>query len=319
MSNGPAVYGGGSAVGGGRHAGASGSGAERSPASTGGSEQRLPMSVPRLLERKRSGQRLTMVTCYDFPSARMVEQAGIDLALVGDSAAMTVLGYDSTVPVTVEELLMLTKAVRRGLSSPLLVADLPFGSYEVSDEQALSTAQRFVKEAGADAIKLEGGGPIVQRARAIAASGIPVVGHVGLTPQTATALGGFKAQGRTAERAAQLIADALALQDAGCCAVVLEAVPAAIGELATKRLEIPTIGIGAGAGTDGQVLVWHDLLGLYEWGSPRFVKRYAQLRDEIVHALERYASEVQQRQFPSNEYVYSIDPDELARLEALLP
>ncbi|MHB1808025.1 MAG: 3-methyl-2-oxobutanoate hydroxymethyltransferase [Solirubrobacteraceae bacterium] len=299
MSNGAAVYGGGAS------------------AVEGGAE-RLPMSIPRLIESKRRGEALVMVTCYDFPSARMAEQAGVDLALVGDSAAMTVLGYDSTVPVTVDEMLMLTKAVRRGLSRPLLVGDLPFGSYEVSNEQALLTAQRFVKEAGCDAIKLEGGGPTIDRARAIAATGIPVVGHVGLTPQTATALGGFKAQARTAQRAAQLIADALALEQAGCCAVVFEAVPAAVAELASERLQIPAIGIGAGASTDGQVLVWHDLLGLYEWGSPRFVKRYAELRVETIDALRRYAAEVRERAFPSGEYVYSIDPAELERLQELL-
>ncbi|MHB1537980.1 MAG: 3-methyl-2-oxobutanoate hydroxymethyltransferase [Solirubrobacteraceae bacterium] len=315
MSNGSVVHGGGASAA--QSHGASGAQAHGASATVGG-EQRLPMSVPRLLESKRSGQPLTMVTCYDFPSARMVEQAGIDIALVGDTAAMTVLGYDSTVPVTVEELLMLAKAVRRGLSSPLLVADLPFGSYEVSDEQALTTAQRFVKEAGADAIKLEGAGPIVQRAHAIASSGIPVVGHIGLTPQTAVALGGFKAQARTAERAARLVSDALSLEQAGCCAIVLEAVPAAVGALTTQRLQIPTIGIGAGAGTDGQVLVWHDLLGLYEWGSPRFVKRYAELGGEIVDALSRYASEVRERRFPSDGYVYSISPEELGELEGLL-
>lgn len=280
--------------------------------------ERLPMTIPGLMEHKRSGEPLVMVTCYDYPSARIVEQAGVDLALVGDTAAMTVLGYESTVPVTVEELLVLVKAVRRGLTRPLLVGDLPFGSYEVSDVQAVITAQRFVKEGGCDAIKLEGGGPMIDRARAIAATGIPVVGHVGLTPQTATALGGFKAQGRTAERAAQVVRDALALQDAGCCCVVFEAIPAAVAQLAMQRLEIPTIGIGAGGATDGQVLVWHDLLGLYEWGSPRFVKRYAELRPQILDALRCYAGEVRSHEFPSSEYTYSIDPAELEQLRELL-
>jgi 3-methyl-2-oxobutanoate hydroxymethyltransferase len=276
--------------------------------------ERLPMSVPRLAERKQAGEPLAMVTCYDYPSARIVEEAGVDLVLVGDTAAMTVLGYDSTVPVTVDELLVLVKAVRRGLSSPLLVGDLPFGSYEVSNEQAVTTAQRFMKEGGCDAIKLEGGGVMVDRARAIAATGIPVVGHVGLTPQTATALGGFKAQARTAERAQRMIADALALQEAGCCLIVFEAIPAAVTEVAMEQLEVPVIGIGAGAGTDGQVLVWHDLLGLYEWGSPRFVKRYAEIRPQILDALRRYAGEVRTGEFPSAEYTYSIDPGELAEL-----
>jgi 3-methyl-2-oxobutanoate hydroxymethyltransferase len=276
------------------------------------------MTIPSLIEHKRRGQPLVMVTCYDYPSARIVEQAGVDLVLVGDTAAMTVLGYDSTVPVTVDELLVLVKAVRRGLKSPLLVGDLPFGSYEVSNEQAVATAQRFLKEGGCDAIKLEGGGPMVDRARAIASTGIPVVGHVGLTPQTATALGGFKAQGRTADRARQVVQDALALQEAGCCCVVFEAIPAAVAELAMEHIEIPVIGIGAGPATDGQVLVWHDLLGLYEWGSPRFVKRYAELRPQILDALERYAGEVRQGEFPSSEYTYSIDPAELEELSRSL-
>jgi 3-methyl-2-oxobutanoate hydroxymethyltransferase len=259
-----------------------------------------------------------MVTCYDFPSARIVEEAGVDLVLVGDTAAMTVLGYDSTVPVTVDELLVLVKAVRRGLKTPLLVGDLPFGSYEVSNEQAVATAQRFLKEGGCDAVKLEGGGVMIERARAIAATGIAVVGHVGLTPQTATAVGGFKAQARTAERAQQVIADARALQDAGCCMLVFEAIPAPVAEVAMSHLAIPVIGIGAGSATDGQVLVWHDLLGLFEWGSPRFVKRYAELRPQILGALEAYASEVRSRRFPSAEYTYSIDPAELDELKARL-
>ncbi len=280
--------------------------------------ERLPMTVPSLMEHKRRGEPLVMVTCYDYPSARVVEEAGVDLVLVGDTAAMTVLGYESTVPVTVDELLVLVKAVRRGLRSPLLVGDLPFGSYEVSDEQAVLTAQRFLKEGGCDAVKLEGGGVMVQRARAIASTGIPVVGHVGLTPQTATALGGFKSQGRTADRAFLLAQDALALQEAGCCAVVFEAIPAAVAEVVVERIEIPVIGIGAGGSTDGQVLVWHDLLGLYEWGSPRFVKRYADLRPQILEALQRYSTEVRAGEFPTSEYTYSIDPAELSELRELL-
>ncbi|HTC60871.1 MAG TPA: 3-methyl-2-oxobutanoate hydroxymethyltransferase [Solirubrobacteraceae bacterium] len=280
--------------------------------------ERLPMTIPSLMEHKRRGQPLVMVTCYDYPSARIVEEAGVDLVLVGDTAAMTVLGYDSTVSVTVDELLVLVKAVRRGLHTPLLVGDLPFGSYEVSDEQAVTTAQRFVKEARCDAVKLEGGGVMAQRARAIASTGIPVVGHVGLTPQTATAVGGFKAQGRTSDRALQVVQDALALQDAGCCCVVFEAIPAAVAEVAMERIEIPVIGIGAGSATDGQVLVWHDLLGLYEWGSPRFVKRYAELRPQILDALQRYSTEVRAGEFPSSEYTYSIDPAALSELRELL-
>src|SRR5436309_5594995 len=202
-----------------------------------------------------------MVTAYDYPSASVAEEAGVDVVLVGDSGAMTVLGYQSTVPVSIDEMLMLAAAARRGLKTPMLVGDLPFGSYEGSDVEAIKTAQRFVKEAGCDAVKLERGGSSVQRARAIVEAGIPVMGHVGLTPQTATALGGYRAQGRTAERALQVARDAIALQEAGCFSIVFEAVPAAVVELLMGRMEVPVIGIGAGPATDGQVLVVHDLLG----------------------------------------------------------
>src|SRR5215216_5890218 len=223
---------------------------------------RLPVTLPRLFEKKRLGEPIVMVTAYDFPSARAAEEAGVDLVLVGDSGAMTVLGYQSTVPVTLDEMLMLSAAARRGLTTPMLIGDLPFGSYEGSDVEAIKTAQRFVKEAGCDAIKLERGGSSVARARAVVESGIPVMGHVGLTPQTATALGGYRSQGRTAERGLEVMRDALALQEAGCFAIVFEAIPSALAELIMPRMEIPVIGIGAGPATDGQVLVFHDLLGI---------------------------------------------------------
>src|SRR5881398_232690 len=216
-----------------------------------------PMTLSRLAEKKALGEPIAMVTAYDYPSAQVAEEAGVDLVLVGDSAAMTVLGYPSTVPVSLDEMLVLAAAVRRGLSTPFLVGDMPFGSYEVSDEQAIANAQRFVKEAGCDAVKLERGGSSVDRARAIVESGIPVMGHVGLTPQTATALGGYRSQGRTADKAMQVLADALALQEAGCFAIVFEAVPADLTEAVMPHLEIPVIGIGAGPSTDGQVLVFH--------------------------------------------------------------
>ncbi|HZU39410.1 MAG TPA: 3-methyl-2-oxobutanoate hydroxymethyltransferase, partial [Solirubrobacteraceae bacterium] len=222
----------------------------------------LPMTLPRLAEKKRLGEPIVMITAYDYPSAQVAEEAGVDVVLVGDSGAMTVLGYPSTVPVSTEEMLMLAAAVRRGLRTPLLVGDLPFGSYEASDEQAIATAQRFIKEAGCDAVKLERGGSSVQRARAIVEAGIPVMGHVGLTPQTATALGGYRAQGRTADRALSVARDALALQEAGCFSIVFEAIPAAVAAAVVPMLEIPVIGIGAGSATDGQVLVFHDLLGI---------------------------------------------------------
>jgi len=211
---------------------------------------------------------------------------------------------------------MLAAAVSRGLKTPLLVGDLPFGSYEASDAQAIATAHRFVKEAGCDAIKLEGGGAMAERARAIVRAGVPVMGHVGLTPQSATMLGGFKAQGRTAEKAARLLADALALEEAGCFAIVLEAVPSPVADEVTRRVHVPTIGIGAGAGTDGQVLVWHDLLGLYDGQSPRFVKRYADLATSIRDAVAAYAEDVRERRFPEDVHTYGMSDEERVAFEA---
>jgi 3-methyl-2-oxobutanoate hydroxymethyltransferase len=277
-----------------------------------------PVTVPRLAEMKAAGEPIVMVTAYDFPSAQAVEEAGVDVVLVGDTAAMVVLGHDATTPIAMDEMVTMASAVRRGLSTPLLIGDLPFGTYEASNELAIQSAQRFVKEAGCDAVKLERGGPSVDRARAIVRSGIPVMGHVGLTPQSASALGGFKAQGRTAEAAAKLAEDALALQAVGCFAIVFEAVPAAVTEAVVERLEVPTIGIGAGPSTAGQVLVWHDLLGIHRGHTPRFVKRYAELGDAMVDGLRRYAAEVRDGRFPGPEHVYSIEPAELAELRRYL-
>jgi 3-methyl-2-oxobutanoate hydroxymethyltransferase len=278
----------------------------------------LPMTLPRLAEKKRLGEPIVMITAYDYPSAQVAEAAGVDLVLVGDSGAMTVLGYPSTVPVSTDEMLMLAAAVRRGLKTPFLVGDLPFGSYEASDEQAVQTAQRFVKEAGCDAVKLERGGSSVQRARAIVDAGIPVMGHVGLTPQTATVLGGHKAQGRTAERALEVARDALALQDAGCFSIVFEAVPAAVAEELMQHLEIPVIGIGAGPATDGQVLVFHDLLGIYDGHVARFVKRYSDVKAQMVAGVAEYADDVRRGVFPGPEHTYTIDEEELEQLRIAL-
>jgi 3-methyl-2-oxobutanoate hydroxymethyltransferase len=277
--------------------------------------ERLPVSLPQLAEKKRLGEPLVMVTAYDYPSAQVAEAAGVDLVLVGDSGAMTVLGYPSTVPVSVE--LMLCAATRRGLRTPLLVADLPFGSYEASNEQAIATAQRFVKEGGAEAVKLEGGA-MAERARAIVQAGIPVMGHVGLTPQTATQLGGYRAQGRTGARAYEVACDAFALQEAGCFAIVFEAIPAAVAHDLMERIEIPAIGIGAGAATDGQVLVFHDLLGIREGVGARFVKRYADLQAEMVAGVRAFAEDVRTHRYPAPDHTYSIDPEELARFRELL-
>jgi 3-methyl-2-oxobutanoate hydroxymethyltransferase len=276
------------------------------------------MTLPRIAEKKRLHEPIVMVTAYDYPSAQVAQEAGVDIVLVGDSGAMTVLGYPSTVPVSTEEMLMLAAAVRRGLQTPLLVGDLPFGSYEASDEQAIATAQRFVKEAGCDAVKLERGGTSVQRARAIVDSGIPVMGHVGLTPQTATALGGYRAQGRTAERALEVARDALALQQAGCFSIVFEAIPATVAEVLMQRLEVPVIGIGAGPATDGQVLVFHDLLGISDGHVPRFAKRYQETRTQMVTGVADYAAEVRNGAFPASEHTYSIDDQELRRFRAKL-
>jgi 3-methyl-2-oxobutanoate hydroxymethyltransferase len=274
-------------------------------------QELLPMTLPRLAEKKRRGEPIVMVTAYDYPSAQVAQAASVDVVLVGDSGAMTVLGYPSTVPVSTDEMLMLAAAVRRGLQTPLLVGDLPFGSYEASDEKAIATAQRFVKEAGCDAVKLERGGTSVQRARAIVEAGIPVMGHVGLTPQTATVLGGHRTQGRTAQRAHAVARDALALEEAGCFSIVFEAIPAAVAALVTEMLAIPVIGIGAGPATDGQVLVFHDLLGIYDGHVPRFVKRFADVKAQMVAGVAQYADEVRHGTFPGPEQCYSIDDEEL--------
>ena len=267
--------------------------------------ERLPVTLPRLAEMKRLGDPIVMVTAYDFPSARAAEAAGVDMVLVGDSGAMTVLGYPSTVGVELDEMLMLARAVRRGLRTPFLVGDLPFGSYEISDEQAVATAMRFVKEAGCDAVKLEGGGPVsVARARAISQAGIAVMGHVGLTPQTATVLGGYRAQGRNAEAAARVAREAVALQDAGCFAVVFEAIPSAVAEAIMPSMRVPVIGIGAGPATDGQVLVFHDLLGIRQGRGAKFVKRYADLLDEMTAGVAQYAADVRTRRYPGPEHGY---------------
>ena len=280
--------------------------------------QRPAISLTTLAEKKALGEPIVMVTAYDFPSAQVAEEAGVDVVLVGDSGAMTVLGYPSTVPVKTDELLMLAQAVRRGLKTPLLVGDMPFGSYEASNEEAIRSAQRFIKEAGCDAVKIERGGTSVERTRALVGAGIPVMGHVGLTPQTATALGGYRSQGRTAERALAVVHDALALQDAGCFAIVFEAIPSALTEAIMPRIEIPVIGIGAGPAADGQVLVFHDLLGIYSGHAARFVKRYASVRDEMIKGVSAYADEVRARRYPEEEHGYTMAPDEIERLHELL-
>ncbi|MFN8163043.1 MAG: 3-methyl-2-oxobutanoate hydroxymethyltransferase [Solirubrobacterales bacterium] len=276
------------------------------------------MSLPRLTEMKEAGEPIVMVTAYDYPSATVAEAAGVDVVLVGDSAAMVVLGYPGTEPVSMEEMIVLGKAVRRGLKTPLMVGDMPMGSYEASNELAVGNAQRLVKETGCQTVKLEAGGISVERARAIVRAGIPVMGHVGLTPQTATALGGYKAQGKTAKGAIQLCEEALALQAVGCFAIVFEAVPAAITEAIVDKLEVPSIGIGAGPATSGQVLVFHDLLGITTGHMAKFVKRYANVHETMVEAVGRYGDEVRSRHFPEPDHVYSVEPAELDEFKRYL-
>ncbi len=277
------------------------------------------LALTELAETKRRGEPIVMVTAYDYPSGRLADAAGIEMVLVGDSAAMTVLGHESTVPATMEEMIVLARAVVRGARRALIVGDMPFGSFQVSDEEAVRNAVRFVKEAGVDAVKVEGAGATVSRVRALVGAGIPVMGHIGLTPQSATILGGFRAQGRTAEKARLLLDDALALEAAGCFSLVLEAVPAAVAARVTRTLSVPTIGIGSGRDCDGQVLVWHDLIGLYEGRPARFVKRYAEVGATIASALDRFAADVRSRTFPEDAHTYSIPEDELERFLADVP
>jgi 3-methyl-2-oxobutanoate hydroxymethyltransferase len=285
-----------------------------SSATTGPVARNRPVTPPDLTVMKRRDQRIAMVTTYDAPSARLAEAAGVDCLLVGDSAAMTVLGHESTVHVTVEEMLLFTRAVARGARRPLIVSDLPFGSFQVSDRAAVRTAIRFVKDGGAHAVKIEGAGPMLPRVEAIVSAGVPVMGHVGLTPQTAVALGGYRAQGRTAQGARRLRDEAVALERAGCFALVLEAMPPEVAAAITETLSIPTIGIGAGPDCDGQVLVWHDLLGLSQGHLPVFVKRYANLAQATLSALQAYVSDVRAGRFPEEQHTYSMIDGESARL-----
>jgi 3-methyl-2-oxobutanoate hydroxymethyltransferase len=290
----------------------------RPPRATAPPAKRPAVTLSKLAEKKALGEPIVMITAYDYPSGQVAEEVGVDVVLVGDSGAMTVLGYPSTVPVTIDELLILAAAVRRGLSTPLLVGDMPFGSYEISNEQAIANAQRFVKEAGCDAVKLERGGTSVERAKAIIAAGIPVMGHVGLTPQTATALGGYRSQGRTAERALGVMHDAVALQEAGCFSIVFEAIPSALTETIMPSMRIPVIGIGAGPAADGQVLVLHDLLGIYDGHAARFVKRYASVREEMIKGVAAFVEDVRRRRYPEAEHGYTMAPDEIQRLHELV-
>jgi 3-methyl-2-oxobutanoate hydroxymethyltransferase len=279
------------------------------------SEPQRKLSLPELAEMAHRGQPIVMVTAYDAPSARLADAAGVDIILVGDSAGTTVLGGESTVPVTMEEMLVYTRAVARVTRRALVVADMPFGSYQVSEERAVESAIKFIKDAGADAVKLEGAGRTLTRISGIREAGIAVMGHVGLTPQSATVLGGYKAQGRTAAAARRLIDEARGLERAGCFSVVLEAIPATVAARITEVLRVPTIGIGAGAACSGQVLVWHDLLGLLPGPTPRFVKQYANLAATIRAALDAYVSDVRERRFPDDRHTYGMPDAEREQFE----
>lgn len=276
----------------------------------------VKLTLPDIAGRRREGGRLAMVTAYDAPSARLADLAGIDMILVGDSAGTTVLGGESTVPVTLDEMLLFTRAVVRGVRRAFVVTDMPFGSFQVSDEQAVAAAVRLYKEGGADAVKVEGAGPTLSRIRAIVDAGIPVMGHLDLTPQSATMLGGYRAQARTAAAARRLVDDAIALEEAGVFSIVLEAVPAVVAERATRAVSVPTIGIGAGPGCTGQVLVWHDLLGLTDGHVPKFVRAYANLSAEILRALEAYVADVHSGAFPDERHTYAMPEDQQVLFEA---
>jgi 3-methyl-2-oxobutanoate hydroxymethyltransferase len=267
-------------------------------------------TVLTLQEKRRQGQPITMLTAHDYPTARALEAAGVDAILVGDSLAMVALGHPDTLSVTMDEMLHHARAVSRGARTPLLVGDLPFMSYQASSEQAVRNAGRFLQEAGMDAVKLEGGQSFADTVRAIVRAGIPVQGHIGLRPQSVKELGGFRVQGKTADTARTVLDDALALEDAGCFSIVLEAVPERLATYITEVLQVPTIGIGAGAGTSGQVLVTADVLGLYDELAPRFARRYANLSETIAGALRAFREEVEARTFPTREHAYAMPPDE---------
>lgn len=276
--------------------------------------ERKKVTIHDLQAKKERGEPFTMVTAYDYPTAVIVDKAGIDAILVGDSLAMVVLGLPNTVSVTMEEMLHHCRAVSRGAQYALLVGDMPFMSYQTGPADAVRNAGRFLKEAGMDVVKLEGGKKMAPIARAIVDAGIPVMGHIGLTPQTISALGGFKVQGKDAAAAQQVIDDALALEDAGCFAIVLEAIPDRVAKIITERLSIPTIGIGAGPHCDGQVLVTHDMVGLFDRFVPKFVKRYVNVHDQMVEALRQFKAEVENRTFPGPEHCFTIKDEVLERL-----
>jgi len=280
------------------------------PISTSAPAARKKVTTLTYRQKKERGEIITMLTAYDYPTAMAMDKAGVDSILVGDSLAMVVLGYENTLPVTMEEMLHHCRAVARGAKAALLVGDMPFMSYQVSVEEAVRNAGRFLQQGGMDAVKLEGGRERVDAIRAITGAGIPVMGHIGLTPQSVHQLGGFRAQGKTASAAKHLVEDALILEEAGCFSIVLESVPARLADLISKKLTIPTIGIGAGNGCDGQVLVTHDLLGLFDRFTPKFVKKYADFHGEMQRAFADYIEDVETRRFPAPEHTVEMAEEE---------
>lgn len=265
-------------------------------------------------DKKVAGEKITVLTAYDYSMARLLDDAGVDCILVGDSLGMTMLGYDDTLSVTMDDMIHHTKAVRRGTKNAMVVADMPFLSYHISDEEAVRNAGRFIKEAGANAVKLEGGYAVKSKIEAIVAAQIPVMGHIGLTPQSVNMFGGFKVQGKSEAQARKLIEEAKLLETIGCYSIVLECVPEKLARLITEQLTIPTIGIGAGAGCDGQVLVIQDVLGMYTELTPKFVKQYANLKDVIENAVSHYCDDVKSGQFPEEKHTFKIDDEVIKKL-----
>ncbi|MFA5335737.1 MAG: 3-methyl-2-oxobutanoate hydroxymethyltransferase [Candidatus Omnitrophota bacterium] len=278
--------------------------------------ERRKVTIPDILRKKQEGRKITMLTAYDYPSGRLIDEAGMDMILVGDSLAMTVLGYESTIPVTMDEMVHHSRAARRGIKYALLVGDMPFMTYNIGDRETIRNAGRFIKEGGCGAVKIEGGEEMAGTVKSLVRSGIPVLGHIGLTPQTATQLGGFKVQGKDAKSARKLIDSALALEKAGCFAIVLECVPDKLAELISGKLEIPTIGIGAGPHCDGQVLVTNDMIGMYDRFTPKFVKKYADLWPQLSNAFKRYKEDVEDGKFPSREHCFEMNESELRKLRS---
>ena len=276
--------------------------------------ERKKVTISDLMAKKESGEKITMITAYDYPTAKMVDQAGIDTILVGDSLGMVVLGYDSTVPVTMDEMLHHSKAVMRAIQYAFVIGDMPFMSYQISIEKAVENAGRFIKEGSCDAVKLEGGSEVAPVVKAIVGAGIPVCAHIGLTPQTATKLGGFKVQGKDAESARDLINSAKDLENAGAFMIVMECIPDIIASRITEEINIPTIGIGAGKDCDGQVLVYHDTVGLFDRFTPKFVKQYIKLGPMIVDALKDYKKEVEEGTFPGKEHIFKMSKSEAEKV-----